>query len=94
MSLALIADAWSRTYLSRAVTFSRTDGAHLLAREGVTRLGAVGEPADPARHEILGTEPAEGVAPGCVTRVIQPGYLLGGKVLRYAKVTVAPGPAA
>jgi putative intracellular protease/amidase len=27
VSLALIADAWSRTYRSRAVTFSRTDGA-------------------------------------------------------------------
>jgi putative intracellular protease/amidase len=27
VSLALVADAWSRTYRSRAVTFSRTDGA-------------------------------------------------------------------
>ena len=26
VSLALVADAWSRTYRSRAVTFSRTDG--------------------------------------------------------------------
>jgi molecular chaperone GrpE len=62
----------------------------LLEREGVTRIGEVGEPADPARHEVLATEAAEGVAPGCVTRVIQPGYLMGAKVLRYAKVAVAP----
>src|SRR6201999_3245724 len=27
VSLALVADAWSRTYRSRAVTFSRTGGA-------------------------------------------------------------------
>jgi hypothetical protein len=27
VSLALVADAWSRTYRSRAVTFSRMDGA-------------------------------------------------------------------
>jgi hypothetical protein len=27
VSLALVADAWSRTFRSRAVTFSRTDGA-------------------------------------------------------------------
>ena len=34
VSLALVADAWSRTYRSRALTFSRTDHAH----------------ADPQRH--------------------------------------------
>jgi putative intracellular protease/amidase len=34
VSLALIADAWSRTYRSRAVTFSRTDDA-LLTRNGM-----------------------------------------------------------
>jgi molecular chaperone GrpE len=50
----------------------------------------VGERADPARHEVLAAEAAEGVEPGSVSRVIQPGYLLGDKVLRYAKVAVAP----
>jgi molecular chaperone GrpE (heat shock protein) len=30
------------------------------------------------------------VAPGHVTRVVQTGYRLGDKVLRYAKVAVAP----
>jgi transcriptional regulator GlxA family with amidase domain len=34
VSLALVADAWSRTYRSRAVTFSRTDGAQT-SRNGI-----------------------------------------------------------
>ena len=34
VSLALVADAWSRTYRSRAVTFSRTDGAQQ-SRNGI-----------------------------------------------------------
>jgi molecular chaperone GrpE len=76
--------------LSEGVAMLAREFDRLLEREGVTRTGEVGEAADPARHEVLATEPADGVAPGCVTRVIQPGYLLGGKVLRYAKVAVAP----
>ncbi|MEA3202924.1 MAG: molecular chaperone GrpE [Thermoplasmata archaeon] len=76
--------------LSEGVAMLAREFDRLLEREGVTRTGTVGEPADPARHEVLATEPRDGVAPGCVTRVLQPGYLLGGKVLRYAKVAVAP----
>ena len=37
VSLALVADAWSRTYRSRAVTFSRTDGAQQ-TRNGIRIL--------------------------------------------------------
>ncbi|MCA1818851.1 MAG: nucleotide exchange factor GrpE [Halobacteriales archaeon] len=76
--------------LSEGVVMLAREFDRLLEREGVTRTGAVGEAADPARHEVLATEAVEGVAAGCVSRVIQPGYLLGGKVLRYAKVAVAP----
>lgn len=76
--------------LSEGVTMLAREFDRLLDREGVVRTGAVGERADPARHEVLATEAAEGVASGSVSRVIQPGYLLGDKVLRYAKVAVAP----
>ena len=37
MSLALVADAWSRTYRSRAVTFARTPGAQQ-SRNGIRIL--------------------------------------------------------
>ncbi|MEA3143133.1 MAG: molecular chaperone GrpE [Thermoplasmata archaeon] len=76
--------------LTEGVVMLAREFDRLLEREGVTRIGEVGEAADPARHEVLATEAAEGVAAGCVTRVIQPGYLMGAKVLRYAKVAVAP----
>ena len=65
-------------------------GTSDVEREGVSRTGNVGERVDPARHDVLATEAADGVEPGCVSRVIQPGYLLGEKVLRFAKVCVQP----
>lgn len=61
-----------------------------LEREGLTPLGTVGEPFDRATHEAVAEEAAEGVPPGNVSRIIQPGYKLGDKVLRFAKVAVAP----
>lgn len=63
----------------------------LLENEGVRTVGAVGEPFDASRHEAVGEEAAEGVAPGHVARVVRTGYLLGDRVLRYAQVAVAPG---
>lgn len=61
-----------------------------LEREGLVATGAVGEPFDRSVHEAVAEEAAEGVAAGHVSRVIQPGYRLGDKVLRFAKVAVQP----
>ena len=61
-----------------------------LEREGLTPVGAVGEPFDATLHEAVAEDAVEGVEPGCVSRVVQPGYRLGDKVLRFAKVAVAP----
>ena len=44
----------------------------------------------PGRHEALAQMPREGVQPGRVVEVYQPGYALGDRVLRAAKVIVAP----
>lgn len=49
-----------------------------------------GDEPDPARHDAMGHEPAAGVAPGRVSRLEQPGYELSGRVLRPAKVYLAP----
>ena len=78
--------------LSEGVTLLAREFARMLEREGLTAIGTVGEPFNAAHHEAVATEAAEGVAPGAVARVIQAGYRLGDKVLRHAKVTVAPGP--
>ncbi|MDQ7800278.1 MAG: nucleotide exchange factor GrpE [Armatimonadota bacterium] len=58
---------------------------------GVERMEAVGEPFDPGRHEAVEVASAEeaGVEPGTVLGVIQPGYVLDGRVLRPARVRVA-----
>lgn len=62
----------------------------LLENQGVTAFGAVGDVFDSHVHEAVATEPVEAVAPGHVSRVVVQGYRLGDRVLRYAKVAVAP----
>jgi len=51
VSLALVADAWSRTYRSRAVTFSRTDGPQQ-TRNGLRMLADHVAASWPAEHLI------------------------------------------
>ena len=68
----------------------------VVARFGLERFGTPGEAFDPTRHEALlheetgpdGEPLAEGAGPVCV-RVLQPGYRLGERVLRPARVSVA-----
>ena len=47
---------------------------------------------DPNRHSAIAQIKAEGVEPGRVSMTMQPGYLLGERVIRSAKVGVAPKP--
>jgi len=58
---------------------------------GVEAMIAEGQPFDPARHEALGSEAREGVAPHMVVREVKAGYLLHGKVLIPAQVIVSGG---
>ncbi len=61
VSLALVADAWSRTYRSRAVTFAGTAGA-LQTRNGLRILPqqvAASWPADRRLPAIAGLQPAK-----------------------------------
>lgn len=64
----------------------------LLETQGVRPIGKVGEAFDAAAHEACATEPGDDVEAGHVSRVIQPGYKLGDRILRHAKVAVAPTP--
>lgn len=76
--------------LSDGVKLMAREFARLLEREGLTPIGTVGEAFNPAHHEAVATEAVDGVEAGAVSRVIQVGYRMGDKVLRYAKVAVAP----
>lgn len=60
-----------------------------LKTKGLERIEAKGEPFDTELHEAVTTFPAPSEdLKGKVVDVIQTGYTLGGKVLRYAKVVV------
>ncbi|MBE7217984.1 MAG: nucleotide exchange factor GrpE [Caulobacteraceae bacterium] len=45
---------------------------------------------DPHVHQAMMEQPAEGVGPGAVTAVMQPGYELFGRIVRPAMVAVTP----
>jgi molecular chaperone GrpE len=73
------------------VRIVRDELMKVLESIGVERIEVEpGEPFDPNIHEALLRQPAEGVEPGRVSALFQPGYRLGDRVLRPAKVAVAP----
>jgi molecular chaperone GrpE len=64
----------------------------ILARLGLSRYGEPGETFDPTVHEALmhlQAELAEGTTEPTVVQVLQPGYRIGERVLRAARVAVA-----
>lgn len=50
-----------------------------------------GDEFDPNRHEAMMKHPVEGVEPGRISMVMQSGYTLDDRVIRPAKVAIAPG---
>ncbi len=60
-----------------------------LAKEGLQAEEPVGEHFDPTKHEAMMQVPAEEHPEGTVVSVLEKGYLLKGRVIRPAKVTVA-----
>jgi molecular chaperone GrpE len=66
------------------------DGA--LTKIGVERYGQPGDPFDPNIHEALmhiEAELAEGTVGTTVVQVLQPGYRMGQRIIRVARVAVA-----
>ena len=60
-----------------------------LEREGLTRIGEVGEPFDPHRHDAISTLSAPSAElDGTVANVAIPGYAFGSQLLRPAQVQV------
>lgn len=61
----------------------------VLEKNKVEEIKALGEPFDPNFHNAVMTEAVEGTESGIVTRVMQKGYTLNGKVIRPAMVAVS-----
>src|SRR5262245_4938626 len=64
----------------------------VLEKFGVTPFVSVGQPFDPERHEAVARVPAVNQPEGTVVHETARGYMLNGRVLRAAMVTVATPP--
>jgi molecular chaperone GrpE len=71
---------------AKSIDAIRTQFDQVLANLGVARFQSLGQPFDPHRHEAVSHE-GEG---DHVVEELQPGYELGGTVLRPAMVKVGP----
>ena len=63
--------------------------ANFLKKFGVEEIGVLGDAFNPAFHEAIHQEQSLEYKPGSVVHVYQKGYLLNGRLLRAARVTVA-----
>lgn len=61
----------------------------VMRQQGVSEIEAVGKEFDVDVHEAVARFPIEGKNSGEIIDVVQKGYKLGDKVIRYAKVVVA-----
>jgi len=63
----------------------------LLEKKGVEKIPTEGEPFDPNVHEAVAEQPHPEVSKGNVALEYQPGFRIGEKVIRPAKVVVSSG---
>ena len=63
-----------------------------LTRQGLQRLGEVGEVFDPTIHEAVLQQPTDEVEPDHVSMVLRSGFKIGDRVVRAAQVAVAAQP--
>jgi len=63
-----------------------------LQRFGLETIDAQGSEFDPHVHQAVSTQPSSEVADGMVLKELRRGYLLKGRLLRPAMVTVASSP--
>jgi molecular chaperone GrpE len=61
----------------------------VLARHGVSRIEAVGQPLDPNRHQAMIEIATDQAQPGTVVEEMQAGYMLKDRLLRPSLVAVA-----
>ena len=61
----------------------------VLESQNVKRIPTIGEPFDPEFHEAVGMEASEEHDDDIVTAELEPGYKIGSKVIRPARVKVA-----
>lgn len=88
---ALAAHASDARGLRQGVELTHRAAVQMLEKEGVQRVQAEHRPFDPNWHEAVATVGHNGSAmePNTVVQVLEPGYRLGERLLRPARVVVA-----
>lgn len=61
----------------------------VFAKNGITRIAAMGMPLDPNQHQAMVEIPSTDVAPGIIIAEMQAGYMIKDRLLRPALVGVA-----
>jgi molecular chaperone GrpE len=84
------ADAGTKALLE-GVELTERELLKVLEKHGVKKFEPLGEKFDPNVHQAMFELPDASRAAGTVARVIQPGYMIGERVLRPALVAVAKG---
>lgn len=62
---------------------------NVLLKHGIRKLAPIGQRFDPNFHEALFEMPDDSMPSGAVSQVVEPGYAIGDRPLRPAKVGVA-----
>jgi molecular chaperone GrpE len=83
----LRADKTAAQFLAGIEATSRELDA-VFQRHGVTRIGSIGEPLDPHRHQAM-IEMSSDAEPGTIIEEMQAGYMMKDRLLRPALVGVA-----
>ncbi len=87
-AIAAMDSAESVDSIREGVELIRRKFLDVLRGKGVSEIEAVGQPLDTDLHEAVAKFPVEDDRKGLVIDVVQKGYKLNDKVIRYAKVVV------
>jgi molecular chaperone GrpE len=79
------------TSLLSGVEMTEREFVKTLGKHGVKRIEPAGERFDPNLHQAMFEVPDPSVTSGTIVQVMQPGYVIGDRVLRPALVGVAKG---
>jgi len=92
LSQKMEGDSTAAASILEGVKVIRAELVRALEKHGVRVIQpAPNDPFDPMRHEAIMHQAAENVEPGHIASTFQPGFELGDRTIRSAKVAVAPG---
>jgi molecular chaperone GrpE len=72
----------------RGIGATRSQLGQLQEWLGLERIGQIGDPFDPARHDAVVYEPDPDASEARIGQIIRPGYVVGQRLLRPAQVVV------